>query len=503
MSIFPAQHFFGGFGWRACLPLYPLLLLIPILTKHHRSLIHPIRITPGLRRAFESAVALSEAEAKVAGSDGKGGAGGAGGAGGRAGGGGGGGAAGRAGGGGGAAGGAGGAGGAAGGAAGGGGEVSLTFAVPEGSDARTLIVGPGGRNHRELVRELGVRINFKPEDGTVELRGESDDAVQVAQLRLLEILGGGEAGGAFLSELEARSAKRVHLFVDNSNVFLGAQFDMATRQQDYGVRVSVNRLVEHVVAGRTLENSVVFGSTPPRNNAIWGKWNGMDKFKVHLSERPAGKGEQFVDDALIAQMQGCILEAKGGSNVLVLLSGDGNDNYGRQNFKSVCLRALENGMDVEVWSWRASCSRVYSEMAQSYSGIGGTYVFSGFGFGRKYSMRLGGGQWCGGVGSCSPVPRRVFGPWPTPPTLQSRLSLKRVGVPRLQCSLTRFAYSSPHPPVALLLPPPPSYCRGRDELQAHAFRPVSGPRHFPPCATDPARRPPQWTRQRRAPPRAR
>ena len=54
------------------------------------------------------------------------------------------------------------------------------------------------------------------------------------------------------------------------------------------------------------------------------------------------------------------------SRTMVLLSGDGNKNYGKATFP-VCLElALANGWQVEVWAWEFTCSCVYRELARKW-----------------------------------------------------------------------------------------------------------------------------------------
>ncbi len=51
----------------------------------------------------------------------------------------------------------------------------------------------------------------------------------------------------------------------------------------------------------------------------------------------------------------------------MLLTGDGNDNAGRMSFIDAAERALQEGWMVEVWAWRGSTSRRYTDFAREYS----------------------------------------------------------------------------------------------------------------------------------------
>jgi hypothetical protein len=76
---------------------------------------------------------------------------------------------------------------------------------------------------------------------------------------------------------------------------------------------------------------------------------------VHLGERgESHDGEQFVDDAMIAQMQNAILSYPSVGRTIVLLTGDGNDNGGRASFLSTVDCALRHNWRVEVTSWMSN-----------------------------------------------------------------------------------------------------------------------------------------------------
>jgi len=56
-------------------------------------------------------------------------------------------------------------------------------------------------------------------------------------------------------------------------------------------------------------------------------------------------------------------------HTLVLLSGDGNRNDDHHSFADTIQEALRVGMFVEVWAWKNSVSRVYTQVfAEHYGG---------------------------------------------------------------------------------------------------------------------------------------
>lgn len=52
--------------------------------------------------------------------------------------------------------------------------------------------------------------------------------------------------------------------------------------------------------------------------------------------------------------------------VLVLVTGDGNDNDGHTNFRKVTETALFNHWHVELWSWKSSLHKIYKEIQQRF-----------------------------------------------------------------------------------------------------------------------------------------
>ena len=69
-----------------------------------------------------------------------------------------------------------------------------------------------------------------------------------------------------------------------------------------------------------------------------------------------------------AKIQDTILkfDSTAAKRTIAILTGDGNDNKGRTSFPGVVEAALRKGFSVEVWSWRAQCSKVYSKFQANY-----------------------------------------------------------------------------------------------------------------------------------------
>ena len=59
-----------------------------------------------------------------------------------------------------------------------------------------------------------------------------------------------------------------------------------------------------------------------------------------------------------------VLNYKNEGRTLIMLTGDGNDNGGGDapSFPKVVHEAIELGWKVEVWCWKASCSKTYKDL---------------------------------------------------------------------------------------------------------------------------------------------
>mmetsp|Transcript_30672 Transcript_30672/g.44013 ORF Transcript_30672/g.44013 Transcript_30672/m.44013 type:complete len:339 (+) Transcript_30672:1-1017(+) len=151
-----------------------------------------------------------------------------------------------------------------------------------------------------------------------------------------------------------------HVFVDNSNVFIGAKQQGSTFNNN--ARIDIRKLATLLVGHSTSPGTkIVAGSKPPINGGVWNIWAKAD-FQVKVISRDSDtKKEDTVDDFLHAQI--LVATAKSriahdpvGTNTLVLATGDGNANGGYCTFVDVVNDALNSGWRVEIWSWRKSLS---------------------------------------------------------------------------------------------------------------------------------------------------
>lgn len=169
----------------------------------------------------------------------------------------------------------------------------------------------------------------------------------------------------------------IHIFVDQSNIEVGAQFVRRRPTTRSGatsgdLQINATGLYHRLLSGRGGADRVVeahcfgsFGSHDDESRVR--KPFERAGFKVHMVQRPRSCGEQFVDDAMAGAMAYSVLESKMGSSkrqhTLVLVSGDGNDNHGRISFRKAVDAALAFGWRVEVWGCRHSINHIYRDYA--------------------------------------------------------------------------------------------------------------------------------------------
>ena len=169
-------------------------------------------------------------------------------------------------------------------------------------------------------------------------------------------------------------ARQIHVLVDNSNVFGGAQ-QIDNGRRDHSVRVDIARLARLLEDGRPAATRVVCGSVPSGGgsseglSSLWECWRSAG-YHVRVAPRDAGNREVFVDEALHSEL-GRILTLLNDSSTrpshhtVVLTTGDGNDNGGRTSFPAMAERLARDGFVVEIACWRQSCSRAYERLSRS------------------------------------------------------------------------------------------------------------------------------------------
>ena len=154
--------------------------------------------------------------------------------------------------------------------------VAKEFDIP--SKTASILSGSHGENASFLSYTLRLPISVmapppsafpalsRLQPHTLLLTGKSEGIVNGAQEKIDRVLGNPEP---FFHQVKEWTEQKIHVFVDNSNIFLGAQFlddaqptkKNVERARDFSVRLKTAALAQLVEGERTVSNRVVFGSS--------------------------------------------------------------------------------------------------------------------------------------------------------------------------------------------------------------------------------------------------
>lgn len=94
-----------------------------------------------------------------------------------------------------------------------------------------------------------------------------------------------------MKKLHGSTSTDIHIVVDNSNIFIGAQHVLNKKtgvtEINPAVRLNVEKLVDLIERKKTSRNirtRIVGGSEPPRNARVWKEWENCG-YRVLLGER--------------------------------------------------------------------------------------------------------------------------------------------------------------------------------------------------------------------------
>lgn len=167
----------------------------------------------------------------------------------------------------------------------------------------------------------------------------------------------------------AGSKHPAHVFIDNSNIWGGAQRAAKTREPHVpyrAIRVYFRHLVTLVERAqeRPVTTRILGGSVPPGNDDLWGYARDL-KYNTDLLRRvEADDGrliEQAVDEVIHLKIANTVLDHDV-AQTLVIVTGDGKLSSFDTSFPAQAERALRRGWNVEVWSWKDQLSGAWSHL---------------------------------------------------------------------------------------------------------------------------------------------
>lgn len=171
------------------------------------------------------------------------------------------------------------------------------------------------------------------------------------------------------TQLETHQVSDAYVFIDMSNVLAGAQH--LDGQLDRSTRVSVPAFVHLIEDQHRVRGRQVAGSFPHAASSFW-EFFRTEHYCVHIEEKSGGRrGERSVDTSLHALALHTVghwtrQRQPGEALTLILVTGDGNANNGLTSFPDVVKHAVSNGWQVQLWSWRSTRARIYTELERRY-----------------------------------------------------------------------------------------------------------------------------------------
>ncbi|CAI2181462.1 6461_t:CDS:2 [Funneliformis geosporum] len=171
---------------------------------------------------------------------------------------------------------------------------------------------------------------------------------------------------------------KVHVFVDNSNIWIEGKYAVGELERlgsfDYDrnsyyfgqLRIDYGRLLTTVQRERELGSSpVIVGSRPPPNDSLWERIR-QQGYEVSLNNR-----EKKVDATLVCSMYEVI--SKEDPGVLVLIAGD-------RDYEPVITQALNKKWIVETWFWNSGMSMELISKT-NFNSLGNYYRSFAYGYG--------------------------------------------------------------------------------------------------------------------------
>lgn len=161
-----------------------------------------------------------------------------------------------------------------------------------------------------------------------------------------------------------------HIFVDNSNIYGGAQRAAKTIEPAahwLSIRIYYRNLFK-LIEGDNVATRVLAGSVPPGNEPLWqtARDLGYDTDLLRRVKQDDGRLiEQAVDEMLHLKMANAFCDHSP-PQTLVIASGDGVISKWETSFPGQAERALKMGWHVEVWSWIEQLTGRYNQLCRDY-----------------------------------------------------------------------------------------------------------------------------------------
>jgi len=145
----------------------------------------------------------------------------------------------------------------------------------------------------------------------------------------------------------------LHLFIDNSNVFIeGQRVARETFHYDDSLvlrfRINYGELLEFIRQGRKLEETVLVGSRPPPNDALWDRLKSLG-IDARIFDRSIYTGKEKRVDAEMTNAIRDTLEDDPEPGTIALVAGDAD-------YIPTLERCIKKRWAIELYFWAQASS---------------------------------------------------------------------------------------------------------------------------------------------------
>ncbi|HAO22745.1 MAG TPA: hypothetical protein DCQ37_21210 [Desulfobacteraceae bacterium] len=148
----------------------------------------------------------------------------------------------------------------------------------------------------------------------------------------------------------------LHLFIDNSNIYIEGQRVARSKffyDDELVIRLRINygALLDEIRQGRDLKETVLVGSRPPDNDSLWNKFKALN-IEPRIFDRGFSGREKRVDAELINAVRDT-LEDNPKPGTIAIVAGD-------QDYIPTLERCIKKKWNLEIYFWEQASNALKS-----------------------------------------------------------------------------------------------------------------------------------------------
>ncbi len=162
----------------------------------------------------------------------------------------------------------------------------------------------------------------------------------------------------------------LHLFIDNSNIFIEAQ--RVARSKYYyddelviRLRINYGNLLDEVRQNRKLKETVLVGSRPPNNDSFWNKLRTFG-IEPKIFDRSFYSGKEKKVDAELQNAIRDTLEDNPTPGTIAIIAGD-------QDYIPTLERCVKRKWQVEIYFWDQASSVLKSMQGANFINLDSSF----------------------------------------------------------------------------------------------------------------------------------